>query len=210
MSLLIAHVQPDQLLVAVDTEGIDPSGRRFQASKLKVLPHARVVLAARGLQSYLSLLELHLCEPRVVPGYDELLGELGSKLTSVRGELCRMAAARGLDLAICDQLELLVGGWSASAGCFGGQMVYIEPLSGRLTFANFDEATPWCFAPCRENDLSFPPLVARPGGIEAIARAQCAYLAEFPNQASIAYGGKLIQCVMRERETTITEVCDLR
>lgn len=209
MSLLIAHIQPEQLLIAVDTLGVDPSGHRFHASKLRVVPHARMVVAARGLQSYLSSLEFHLSEPRAVTGYDSFAPQLHSKMAHIRGALRSEAIRQRVDPTLCDNLELVVAGWSDSERRFKGSLVRFDLALGAFIVAQFDEATPWCFAPCRENDLSFVSLVGKPGGIEAIARSQCAYMAEHPDQAGIAYGGKLIQCVMCERETTITEVCDL-
>jgi hypothetical protein len=106
MSLLIVALQPERILVAVDSvAGTGDGSFLGEASKLHVLPHLNAVLAGRGHVGVLGMALMLGLEPR--PDFDALADVMPGALTAGVAHL----VAHGLLQDAAPQ-EVVLAGWS--------------------------------------------------------------------------------------------------
>lgn len=158
MSLVNFSVQPDRILVAVDSIGGN-SKFRMHVSKMFPIPHANMLVCGRGSMAFLARVT-QVCG--LLSGIDEARkffpDELPKLLRYVRTEailhaILSLGRFGGFDLSIFDAQEIYVFGWSDEDGEFTA--LQFQKHAGARRFTLEDDLAEGV-APKLERE--FPPL----------------------------------------------------
>lgn len=201
MSILNVLLRPDQLLVAVDTLAEDAlTGAKSSGAKLLLIPQHNLVLATRGsTQFFLRIYELAL---QASFRADFTMEQLGKELGLVVDQLWPAYERAALDAGIPREAlgtELVLGGWSPSAGRMvatayaksdSGTAAVVQPLAGGL-------ASPG--EPLHGRPDSFAPEAALAAG-----RAQSAWLNEKAGRP--VAGGRLLVASLKSTQALISDL----
>jgi hypothetical protein len=204
MSILNVLLDPERLLVAVDTLARDAvTGKPSAGAKLLLIPQHNLVLACRGsAQFFLRIYELSLqASFRADFTMEQLMAELGLVMDHLWPDYVRGAAEAGIARDILHS-ELVLGGWSpknsrmmatAYAKDVGDGPARVQPLEGGV-------ASPG--EPLRGRQDSFEL-----GAVLEAGRLQMAYLNESVGRT--VAGGRLVVADLRKGQATITDLAEL-
>jgi len=201
MSILNVLLNPERLLVAVDTLAEDAiTGDPSSAAKLLLIPQHNLVMATRGsAQFFLRLYELSLqASFRADFTMEQLMAELGLVIDQLWPNYLAAANRAGIPT---DQLhtEIVLGGWS--------------PRNGRMlatAYAKNADEEPAIVQPL-EGGLASPgdPLRGRPSSFEAADVLEAGRLqAEHLNRTwgrQVA-GGRLLSALLRRGQIDLQDL----
>lgn len=204
MSLVNAIVTPARALVAVDTEAVEVdrvSGRltRFEMSKLFPLPHANVLLAARGTHMFHMPVLFGLSMVKI-PTFDAMAFALkGSLLRDAVSNAHASARSAGAPATFdIGAQEIYLFGWSEMEQCMVGVGYFREP--GEAEWDVMDVGRSWAI-PWKEHWGPDPELEVV-GDLAKAAREQVRRTrAEAPKE--VAMGGRLIVAEVTRNATSI-------
>lgn len=200
MSVLNVLLNPERLLVGVDTLAEDAqSGRHSAGAKLLLIPQHNMLLATRGsAQFFLKLYELAIqASFRADFTIERLAADMGATIDQLWPGYLKAADRAGLPMHLL-RTEIALGGWSKrhckmTATAYAKHAIetptLIQPLIGGL-------ASPG--EPLRGRPDSFDPVDVFQAGL-----LQASYLNE-KNGRQVA-GGSLLVARLREREARINE-----
>ncbi|WP_137730806.1 hypothetical protein [Pseudaquabacterium pictum] len=116
MSLLIAHLQPDRALVAVDTACRFIDGSYGHTTKLYSVPHIGAVIAARGAAGF--LVSMVIGAVGVAQSFEQAREGVERGFAELLAMFQRMASEQGsaAQMVIDGRQELLLVGWSQNLG----------------------------------------------------------------------------------------------
>ncbi|QNK00982.1 hypothetical protein [Dyella telluris] len=208
MSLLNCYVAEDRALVSVDTCMAPISSgnaadlaRRAHGSKLLALPHANVVLAARGEQNFFNWLASDL-NRAMLDGYDAMAERMQSLLDkNLEAFMEVVAKPQGVDSF--PGAEILMVGWSRATNRM--QAAVWKCDHGEKAF-RVARVAPWMASP----NPGYAELPSPPDSAErmtAIARDQVELLRSLP--VSVAVGGRLLLAEVTRDAVSISTVADM-
>ena len=192
MSLLNVHVTDDRALIAVDTDGVSPTGEHFEICKMYPLIHANVVLAGQGALLWHLEVFNHICRAAGQVDYDVIVDDMPELLRRMTAGAREHGA---LDLAF----SLAIVGLSPREGRIAGRW-----YEGRLTGDKVEvhslgsRVGPWPFddpAPIPDSDENHRTLATR----------QTA----FHRSLGFAGGGRLLLAELTRDALFIRSICNL-
>lgn len=206
MSLLNAWVRPDRAIVVVDTaSGTIVGGHRFEASKVAVVAHAPMLLAAVGISTLAHGIAAQALFCEGMGSFDLILEQMPNMLATAHAAMVKQGRENGVDDRILFHRHVVVCiGWSATRQRIEGKAHQAQPdgtwLSGDLG---------WCCVPgealAGRELLDAPPLPE----LQDLARRQCDYIRETWNTDGVVgtpiVGGRLIVAEMMTGGRTTIE-----
>jgi hypothetical protein len=201
MSILNVLLDPERLLVAVDTLARDAvTGKPSAGAKLLLIPQHNLVLACRGsAQFFLRIYEMSLqASFRADFTMEQLMAEMGLVIEKLWPEYIVAAARAGIPSDVL-HTELVLGGWSpkngrmmatAYAKSANGGPVTVQPLEGGL-------ASPG--EPLRDQRASFELAAVREAG-----QRQVSYLNQLAERQ--VAGGRLLACMLVPGRAEISDL----
>lgn len=115
MSIVNVWTSPERALVGVDTEIRNvQSGQLSHASKLFVLPHARLVVAGRGLHVFPVSVFAMLAQDPGVNDFDTACDAMAGTLKNAFDMMTAMLEHRRITVEAADSQQIIVAGWSRS------------------------------------------------------------------------------------------------
>lgn len=199
VSLLIATLEKDRALVAVDTAGRGSDGVPMHAAKLFHLPHIGSVVAGRGVAG-LSL-QIALCLMAGARNYEEARALI---IEGIPLHLKRLQAqANGMgELAkagVAGTHEVILMGWAATQGRMAGTC-FVRPAGQELLSVDDVEVDESIFSPGAIPDsLADPRTPAK-----AIAVAQHQVRVWRQSEPDTPVGGDLVVCQISKDCAEIT------
>jgi hypothetical protein len=192
MSILNVLLDPERLLVAVDTLARDAvTGKPSAGAKLLLIPQHNLVLACRGsAQFFLRIYELSLqASFRADFTMEQLMAEMGLVIEKLWPEYVIAADRAGIPRDVV-HTELVLGGWSPKNGRMMAT-AYAKSANGRAVIVQ-----------ALEGGLASPgePLRGRPDSFEEAAVLEAGRLqATHLNQASATpvAGGRLCSALLQ-------------
>ncbi|VTU29453.1 hypothetical protein H6CHR_03198 [Variovorax sp. PBL-H6] len=184
MSLFNVWVSPTKAMVIVDTEVKAQDGRYFEGSKMLTLPHANIVVAARGNTLFLSTLFslLHVAQCTRCDDFEALMF---SALKTTTDQLKTLEQTFAFKHSIYDNEVALVG----YSHYYGG-MHCVAYESRDETGFTAQEISDAYYAPWDESWGPAPTGFPTPGIARAIASEQMADLLQMhPDKP---FGGRLL------------------
>lgn len=201
MSLIIAAVSRDRAIVAVDTLGYgQATGDFHEFSKLIPIPHANVIVAARGQRMFLIYFHAEINCAMGPVSYDRLLQDVGPIADQVFENTKAQVEGAGFPLI---EAELAIVGWSDSEQGFVGMTLVRtqNAVSFECKRMKFGHVAPWSqeLGPCE--------LTLDKSAFIAIARRQVEFSKRvFPGQP---IGGRLIAAEITKGRMTIESAAEL-
>ncbi|QNK00729.1 hypothetical protein [Dyella telluris] len=208
MSLLNCFIAEDRALVAVDTcmapivsGNAADLARRAHGSKILTLPHANVVLAARGEMNFFNWLASDL-NRAMLDGYDAMAERMQSLLEkNLEAFMEVVAIPHGV--ASFPGAEILMVGWSRATNRMQAAVWKCDPGEKAFRVAR---VVPWMASP----NPGYAELPSPPSSAErmtAIARDQVDLLRSLP--VAVAVGGRLLLAELTRDSISIQSIADL-
>ncbi|WP_201312896.1 hypothetical protein [Dyella sp. EPa41] len=208
MSVLNCFVAEDRALVSVDTcmapissSNAADLARRAHGSKLLALPHANVVLAARGEMNFFNWLASDL-NRAVLDGYDAMAERMPSLLEK-NLEVFMAAVAKPQGVDAFPGAEIVMVGWSRATNRMQAAVWKCDHGEKASRVAR---VASWMASP----NPGYAELPAPPDSAErmtTIARDQVELLRSLP--VAVAVGGRLLLAEVTRDSISIKTVADL-
>lgn len=201
MSILNVLLEPERLLVAVDTLAQDAvTGKPSAGAKLLLIPQYNLVLACRGsAQFFLRIYELSLqASFRADFTMEQLMAECGLVIEKLWPEYIVAADRAGIPRDVL-HTELVLGGWSPKNGRMMAT-AYAKSANGRPVIVQ-----------ALQGGLASPgePLRGKPDSFEAEAVLAAGRLqADHENRENgrVVAGGRLLAATLRRNQSLIADL----
>lgn len=198
MSLLNVHIKPARALIAVDTQAqVFGSDGRTEASKLLLMPHLNIVMAARGDLAFFSMVFSCAHRSPANHDFDQLAADMSDSLPVILKQHGVAMSTWGIDPCGVES-EICIVGWSRKL-CRMAGMTY-ERWPGQQEFTT-TEIDPWRIGPNAQ--WSTTPAVDTIEAMQSVARDQVKFMRKHHPQAAI--GGRLLVAELTRDAMTIRE-----
>lgn len=209
MSLLNIDLNADRALIAVDTSAISLEGGAgvMERSKLLHLPHANLVLAARGELVFFSSFFERVCRAPGIVDFDALAASAKAALSEHKQVLLAHMRAAGFDdLDEGCKHEISLIGYSLSAGAMRcATWVYDRASADWLErISGTGLVSPWDPSWAREL-----PDTDTWQAMRLLAQLQVEKMRELRERGAIAIGGRLLLAELTRDAYSLRSVCDL-
>lgn len=196
MSLIIAGMTPERVLLGVDTDAVLPDGTFRSVSKLLPMPHDGMVLAHSGNSGFLPMLAIH--QELALNDYDGAVAAMPTVLRQVYDNALVPLVPADMRHLIMPQ-RIVLAGWSEA-------LQRMAVVQWRVTAdavepdKPFDEVD-WLVTPPAPAGCPEPNTLA---DMKVIATGQKKRSVEEPEKVGHV-GGRLIVAQMRKGRTVITD-----